>query len=109
MFYISKRLTAEAGVDLKFLASLVTSQLSRDVESKIKETVELLVDAKLMQKLLVGAKCTLIDHGHALDKGSRDVEQIVKVASISDELKHEQPDSDKEDKPRGSEQTIAYT
>ena len=46
MFYRAKRLAAEAGVDLKFVASLVASQLPHDVESKIKETV-VVIDSDL--------------------------------------------------------------
>ena len=112
LYFKAKRLAAEAGVDLKFVASLIASQLPRDVESKIKGTV-VEIDSDLegaaSRKLLTDIKRLLNDHGHALDKGSLDIEQIVKVASLSAQPSTEPPVSDGEEELDAPGRTITYT
>ena len=82
-------MAAEAEVDLRFVASLVASQLPREVEAKIEGTVtgiEGYLESAASRKLLVDIKRELNGHGHPLNKGNRDLERIVKVASVSEQL-----------------------
>ena len=89
-FYTAKLLAAEFGVDIKFVASLVASQLPRDVESKVKGAVVGIVgDLEIAEsrELLVNIKRELRNGGHSLEKGYRDVERVTKVASLSEHEK----------------------
>ena len=110
-FFTAKHLASEAGLDFKFVAALVASQLPRDVEAKIKGTV-LEVGGDLesadSRKLLADIKRQLNDRGHALDMGCRDFERIVKVAALSDTADDDPSEADKE-KDEISERSIAYT
>lgn len=67
----------------------MASQLPRDVEAKIKGTVvgiEGGLESAASRKLLAAIKRELNDHGHALDKGNRDIERIEKVAIVSEQI-----------------------
>ena len=94
-----KRLAAESGVDFKFAASLVASQLPRSVEGKIKATVvgaDGDLESPASRKLLTDIKRELNDHRHALDKGNIDLERIVKVVAVSDPISADTPEPDSE-------------
>ena len=89
-FYTAKLLAAESGVDLKFVASLVASQLLRDVDSKVKCAVVGIVgdlESAESRELLVNIKRELRNGEHSLEKGYRDVERVTKVASLSEQEK----------------------
>ena len=111
-FFKVKRLAAESGVDFKFAASLVASQLPRAVEGKIKAAVvgaDGDLESAASRKLLTDIKRELNDHGHALDKGNIDLERIVKVAAVSDQISADTPEPDSESGLATHEQSVAYT
>ena len=100
--YVNRSYADRECVDFKFAASLVASQLPRDVESKIKATVvsaEGDLESAASRKLLTDIKRELIDRGHALDKGNIELERIVKVAAVSDQVRNDALESDKEEEP----------
>ena len=85
-FYIAKRKAVHAGTGMKFLASIVASQLPRDVQTRVKERVRAIGDdleGDQGRELIQVVKRELTEHGHPLNRGNRDFEGIAKVAVIS--------------------------
>ena len=116
-FYIAKRKAAHAGTGMKFLASIVASQLPRDVQARVKDRVKAIGDdleGDQGRELIQVVKRELTEHGHPLNRGNRDFEGIAKVAVISKPETYPESAStsgtDNEEKPAPNiRNTVSYS
>ena len=81
---------------MRFLAPLVSAQLPREVETKIKTMItdiEPDLGGEGGRKMLVNIKKELQEKGYSLECGSRNFDRIEKVAFL-DDMKKEEPNAD---------------
>ena len=86
-FFTAKRKAVPSGITLKFVAALVSSQLPKEAQNRVKGTVtdinESLDHAEAF-KFIAEVKEVLIEKGFALNLGSRIASSCGRVANISE-------------------------
>ena len=77
------RKARDAKSSLKFVASLLSSQLPRDVQSRIKVTVQSIpedLESEEANSLIQQVKLQLSERGYSMNPGSQEYVQTMKVA-----------------------------
>ena len=99
---------------MKFVASLLASQLPKDIQSKVRDKVKGVddnIEGADGRRLITTIKRELVERGYPLDLGNKDFEMIKKVAVLSDaaELSRSiNSTSDDVELPPPSDDTVAY-
>ena len=86
-YFLAKRKAAHAGTTLKFIGSLVSTQLPKEVQNRIKDTAIALNDDLEHAdafKFIAEVKQILTDKGIALNFGNRNAVQGIKLASLKE-------------------------
>ena len=115
-FFLGIRRKAQyAGVGMKFAASILASQLPKDIRSKIRDKVRKVADdiqGADGKELIKTVKCEPTERGYPLDLGNKDFEKTNKVTLLSEtvESSHSHPTiNDAEDLPLPMDDFVAYS
>ena len=86
-FFLTRRKAVHAGTTLKFVASMVSSQLPKEVQNRVKGTVTAInedLEHADAFKLIAEIKETLTDRGFALNLGSRNGQPTNTIATVKE-------------------------
>ena len=95
-FFGIRRKAFHAGMGMKFVASILASQLPKDIQSKLRDKVRDVdddIDGVDGQELIRTVKRELTERGYLLDMGSKDFEKVKRVAVLSKPIVAHPPQS----------------